>query len=445
MDRRRGVRRAAAGLLALAVVASLRVGGDAAAGAGFVAGTLVNPVFRGANTEPSLRVARDGTAYVGAIRGFPKGVDLWRVGAGGGPAAYLGSPDSAVPTPCCAGLGGGDMDLAVADDGTVAYTSLWLGSLTVGRSNDGGRTFVSQPLGSPVVGDDRPWLATDGHAFYLSFHDLLTGNIDILRSPAGTEAGLAYTPMAPVLSPGDAAVGNNQLGDLLADRRHPGVLHQVYTTTAGATLGLGGGSSAVQNVVRMATSVDGGATWTQHTVLSDPAATAGFASVFPAAALDAAGSLYVAVSDDARVLVLSSRDRGATWGRPVRVDPGIGAAVFPWVAAGGDGGVVVSWLGSRVTGADAPDASWQVYAAETLDGAASAPAYRLFTVSDRVVHVKGICQQGVGCRSGRELGDFFQVAVGADGVAALAWADDGLGGPAVVRFARGGLTLGAPN
>jgi hypothetical protein len=51
----------------------------------------------------------------------------------------------------------------------------------------------------------------------------------------------------------------------------------------------------------------------------------------------------------------------------------------------------------------------------------------------------------VGCRSGRELGDFFQVAVGADGVAALAWADDGLGGPAVVRFARGGLTLGAPN
>jgi hypothetical protein len=228
--------------------------------------------------------------------------------------------------------------------------------------------------------------------------------------------------MAPVLSPGDAAVGNNQLGDLLADRRHPGVLHQVYTTTADTTLGLNGGSGTGQNMVRMATSTDGGASWAQHTVLSDPAATAGFASVFPAAALDAAGTLYVAVSDNARVLVLSSRDRGTTWGRPQRVDPGIGAVVFPWVAAGGDGGVVVGWLGSRVTGADAPDARWQVYAAETLNGAVSAPTYRLFTVSDRVVHAKGICQQGVGCRSGRELGDFFQVAVGPDGVAGLAWA-----------------------
>ncbi|HEY2704793.1 MAG TPA: sialidase family protein [Candidatus Dormibacteraeota bacterium] len=445
MDRRRGVRRAVTGLLAVAVVASLRVGGGgAAAEPGFTTTTLVNPAFKGANTEPSLRVARDGTAYVGAIRGFPKGVDLWRLGAGGGPAAYLGSPDSAVPAPCCAGLGGGDMDLAIADDGTVAYTSLWLGSLTVGRSTDGGRTFVSQPLGSPVVGDDRPWLATDGHSFYLSFHDILTGNIDIVRSAAGPQAGLAYTPMTPVLSPADAAVGNNQLGDLLADRRHPGVLHQVYTTSADASLGLNGGPGAGQNVVRMATSTDGGGSWVQHTVLTGPAAS-GYASVFPAAALDATGALYVAVSDNAHVLVLSSSDRGVTWRGPVRVDPGIGAVVFPWVAAGGDGGVVVSWLGSRVTGPDAPDASWQVYAAETLSGAAAAPAYRLFTVSDRVVHARGICQQGLGCRSGRELGDFFQVAVGPDGLAGLAWADDGLGGPAVVRFARGGLTLGPPN
>src|SRR5205807_2686208 len=83
-----------AGPLALAALASARLdGGGVAAGPGFVVSTLANPVFKGANTEPSLRLARDGTAYVGAIRGFPKGVDLWRVGAGGGPAAYLGSPD----------------------------------------------------------------------------------------------------------------------------------------------------------------------------------------------------------------------------------------------------------------------------------------------------------------------------------------------------------------
>jgi hypothetical protein len=336
------------------------------------------------------------------------------------------------------------MDLAVADDGTLVYSSLWLGSLTVGRSSDGGHSFVSQPLGSPVVGDDRPWLATDGASFYMSYHDILTGNIQVERSAAGTQAGMTYTPATPVLPPTDAAVGNNQLGVLLADHRHPGALFQVYTTSSEVSMGLnGGGTSAGQNVVRMATSTDAGGSWTQHTVFSGPPA-AGYASVFPAAALDRAGNLYVAVSDNSAVLVFSSSDRGTTWRGPVRVDPGVGAVTFPWVAAGGDGGVVVSWLGSPAAGPDAPEGRWDVYAAEALNGAAPGPAYRVFRVSDRPVHLKGICQQGIGCRSGRELGDFFSAAVGPDGIASLAWADDGLGGPAVIRFARGGLALGPP-
>ena len=443
---RRGARYGAAGLLALAVLASARPGGDgAAAGPAFVVSTLANPVFTGADTEPSLRLARDGTAYVGAIRGFPRGVDLWRVGAGGGPAAYLGSPDTDVPTPCCTALGGGDMDLAVTDDGAVAYTSLWLGSLTVGRSSDGGHTFVSQPLGSPVAGDDRPWLATDGGAVYMTFHDILSGNIDVERSAAGPEAGLVYAPQRPILPPTDAAVGNNQIGPLLADRHRPGLLYQVYTTTSEPMISITTGPGSGQNSVRMATSADGGASWTLHTIFTGPPAT-GYASIFPAAAVDRAGTVYVVVSDNSGVLVFSSADRGATWRGPVRVEPPTGGAtVFPWISAGGPGGVVVAWLGSRVAGVDAPDASWQVYAAESLDAAAPAPAYRLFTVSDRPVHAKGICQQGIGCRSGRELGDFFSVEVGPDGIANFAWADDGLGGPAVVRYARGGLVLGAPN
>jgi hypothetical protein len=241
-------------------------------------------------------------------------------------------------------------------------------------------------------------------------------------------------------------VGNNQLGGLLADRQHPGVLYQVYTTSSGTT-SLGpssGGPTAEQNVVRMASSGDGGATWAQHTVFTGPTPR-GYASVFPAAAIDRAGNLYVAVSDNANLLVFSSTDRGVTWRGPVRADAGGGAVVFPWIAAGGDGGVVVSWMGSQVAGADAPDSRWQVYAAEARNGTAPSPAWQRFTVSDRLVRAGGICQSGLGCASGRELGDFFQVAVGPDGLAHLAWADDGLGGPAVVRYARGGLTLGPPN
>jgi hypothetical protein len=447
MDRWRGVRRRAAclGLLLLAVGVSLRGGGPAGAGLGFTAVTLVSPGFTGPSTEPSIRMARDGTAYVGAIRGVPRGIDLWRIPPGGGPAAYLGSPDSPAPSPtCCAALGGGDMDLAVTDDGSVVYASLWLGSVTVGRSGDRGQSFVSQPLGTLVVGDDRPWLATDGRSVYMSFHDVVTGNIDVEVSPPGPRRGLVYTPTTPALPAVDPAVGNNQIGDLLADRQHPGLLYQVYTTSSAAALGPFSVGTAAQNVVRMATSRDGGVTWTQHTVVAGPASAA-YASVFPSAALDHAGNLYVAVSDDSDLLVFSSTDRGVSWRGPVRVNRGGGSVVFPWVAAGGDGGVVVTWFGSPVAGADSPDARWQVYAAESLNGAAAAPAYRLFTVSDRLVRAGGICQAGLGCRSGRELGDFFQVAVGPDGQANVTWADDGLGDPAVVRYARGGVALGPPN
>jgi hypothetical protein len=51
----------------------------------------------------------------------------------------------------------------------------------------------------------------------------------------------------------------------------------------------------------------------------------------------------------------------------------------------------------------------------------------------------------VSCRDGRQLGDFFQVAVGRDGVANVAWAEDAPAGPATISYARGGLALGSPN
>jgi hypothetical protein len=117
--------------------------------------------------------------------------------------------------------------------------------------------------------------------------------------------------------------------------------------------------------------------------------------------------------------------------------------VFPWIAAGGDGGVVVTWFGAASNNATS---QWKVYAAEATNGTAGAPTYTTYTVSDHVIHTGDVCTRGLGCSSGRTLGDFFQVAVGPDGIANVAWADDGLGAPvAGVFYARGGLALGAPN
>lgn len=425
-------------LLAAAALPAAMLSPARAAGT-FANQKLANPQFTGADTEPSIRVAPDGTVYVGAIRGVPSGIDMWRLDAGGVNPTYLGSPDSLVPSTlgvCCAALGGGDMDLAVNADGSLGISSLWLGSITVGRSTDRGQSFLTQPLGGVIPGDDREWNTSDGATMYMSFHDLATGNIDVERSPAGTTAGLVYAPAGLVLGPTDPALNNNELGDIVADRQHPGLVYQVYTTPSTGT--------GAQNQIRMAVSTDSGSTWTSHTVYTGPAG-AGFDSIFPSAAVDRAGNVYVAASDDHHVLVFSSTDHGATWSAPTDVNTSGNAAVFPWVAAGGNGGVVVTWFGADTTDPSNASDNWQVLGAESTNGTAAAPSYALSTVSDHVVRHGIICQSGLSCTDGRQLGDFFQVAVGPDGIANVAWSDDGAGDPSVVYYARGGVNLGPAN
>jgi hypothetical protein len=447
VDRRMGVGLALTAVLVTASVAGATgVAPPAPAGAPteFTNSSLANPQYKGANTEPSLRIARDGTVYVGAIRGLPSGIDLWRIEHGTGPVTHLSSPDSLLPTTnaCCLALGGGDMDLAVLNNGTLAFSSLYLGSVYVGRSTDRGQTMTSQPLGGVIPVDDRQWQTSDGTSIYMSFHDVPTGNINVERS----NDGLIYMPASPVLSPTDPANQDNQLGNLVADRHHPGLLYQVYVTSTAPNLSDGTpiGAQGKLNVVRMAVSTNGGNSWTQHTVFTGDAKV-NYASIFPSAAVDRAGNVFVAVSDNANLLVFSSVDQGAHWTAPVRVNSPAGAAAFPWISAGGPGGVVVSWFGASTPDPASKANLWHVYAAESRNATAAAPTYNLFQVSNHVIHKGMLCENGLNCSDGRQLGDFFQVAVGPDGIANLAWADDGAGGSSTISYARGGFNLGSPD
>jgi hypothetical protein len=194
----------------------------------------------------------------------------------------------------------------------------------------------------------------------------------------------------------------------------------------------------------MATSHDGGATWTSHPVFSGPT-TSDYGSVFPAAAIDASGNLYATVTDEQNgVLVFSSVDGGSTWSAPTNLSSLIGAnsaaTVFPWIAAAGSGGVVVTWMG-----ASANPGIWNVYAAEATNGASTAPSYTAYVVSDHTVHSGPLCTLGTGCSNGRQLGDFFQVAVDPAGFANVAWADDGESTGTQIVYAQGGVPLGTPN
>ncbi|MBV8563714.1 MAG: exo-alpha-sialidase [Actinobacteria bacterium] len=91
-------------------------------------------------------------------------------------------------------------------------------------------------------------------------------------------------------------------------------------------------------------------------------------------ASDRAGNLYAAWSDGHHIWEASSRDQGATWTAPARVDVGPGTALLPVVLAGDQGRVAVAYYKTPYSAGDAPgwafplDAVWWVSLAESTGG-----------------------------------------------------------------------------
>src|SRR4029077_101301 len=87
--------------------------------------------------------------------------------------------------------------------------------------------------------------------------------------------------------------------------------------------------------------------------------------------------------------------------------------------------------------------------AQTLNANSREPVFTVSEASDHVTHKGPICNVGILCGSGtRQLLDFFQVAVGPDGLANIMYADTGnSNGTPHVSYARqisGPLALNNP-
>ncbi len=85
--------------------------------------------------------------------------------------------------------------------------------------------------------------------------------------------------------------------------------------------------------------------------------------------------------------------------------------------------------------------------AQSLNAAAREPVFTISQASDHVNHVGPICNLGLLCASGtRNLLDFFQVAIGPDGLANVVYAEDTTGPrhPEFARQASGPLALTNP-
>jgi hypothetical protein len=133
------------------------------------------------------------------------------------------------------------------------------------------------------------------------------------------------------------------------------------------------------------------------------------------AAVDARGRLYLAWTDDVDSWLQRSDDEGVTWSAPRRLNPIEATAVYPTVAAGGDGNVLVAWYqadrrGNRNDVVAMRGARWSLRWSGSMDAGQSLAAT---STADRLIHTGVLCTKGDTCAlpNSRNLFDDFAAAI----------------------------------
>lgn len=406
----------------------------------------------GSNTagEPSLHVSKADLVGLGSEEGVGSGSEYWRATQVGGSSAasacgltYSGQPNGVSHV----GASGGDIDTAFAPVKSAAGTyriyvaSLNLASINVAVSNDNGVTFSQTPVQAGLPVDDREWIAAYGaDTSLLSYHDIATSNIDVLRSDNG---GASYTQIARVIPDTDYKAQNNELGNLVIDHNHPTAggfwAYQSFVAPS-SDPGLTG--SAPYNEAFLGVSNDGGATWTDKPI---PCTTRfganGLDHNFPNVSVAPNGTLYYTVSNDHAIYVAESNDHGNSWTCSGAISSN-GQAIFPWVVATSAGEDLV-YYGATGSGANQ---TWYVYFAQNRKQTVTGWK----TNQLMPVHSGQVCEGGVSCTGGRQLFDDFAVDTDQSGWAHIAYSHDApdLGGSGTYTgyaVQQSGTPVGVPN
>jgi hypothetical protein len=449
-----GPRRAAtvAGLAAAALMAMLPAADAATGGSvhGFSYGELqastVGKAGCGTNLagEPAIHVSKANLVGLGSENGLGGGSAYWTGTQVGGSAAnacgltYDGQPNASGGV----GASGGDIDTTFAPvkgtSGTYRiYTaSLNLASVHVATSTDNGKTWSQTPVQGGLPVDDREWIAAYGaNTSLLTYHDIATNNIDVLRSDNG---GQSYTQIAQAIPPTDYKAMNNELGNLVIDHNSgtgtstsPFRAYQSFvapSTSAGSSF----------NEAFLAVSADGGNTWADKPI---PCSTKWGGSLdhnFPNVSVTPSGQLWYAVSNDTNIFTASSSDHGNTWTCSGPVSTNTAQAIFPWLVATNSGVDLVYYGAPTKT-----NQTWYVYFAQRISSWRT-PQQLM------AVHKGAVCEGGVSCSGGRQLFDDFGIDTDQSGWAHVAYSHDapGLGGSSTFTgygVQTSGAKIGAPN
>lgn len=456
------------------------------------------PLTLGAGAEPSIRTLPAGSKdQQAAIVSAPAGTgsNFWYIDALRHPNGTYTMKGSAAQQPDL-GTGGGDSEIAVGRLGkrgtcpAIAYTGLHnidlLDNFTAARSDTCGESFTNPPnlYATQNTATDRQWQSFDGRkTVHLIYHKVDTGQIvDSISYDGGfkyvTQAGPGgIGVIGSLIDPSHAYTQQQvKIGNLVTDYAHPvkgahypappvgsgEQIHPLYAIFAGTANAQE--TALAQNpkanydyldTLYLATSRDGGQTWTDRKIFSVPAKShRELDLVFPVIAIDRAGNLYALWSDGFKVQYAFSRNHGRTWSKPFQVNPDNRGAkpdkghadLFPWLAAGAAGKIDIVWYhgnGGDTSAYRNPGTNdrrhgttvWTVAFAQlfgatrhTLSGR---PAPRIVTRSQAVtppIHKGSVCNNGTTCGitgpGDRTLLDFFQVAIDSAGRANIAYASD---------------------
>ncbi|MFA5860331.1 MAG: sialidase family protein [Candidatus Thermoplasmatota archaeon] len=388
------------------------------------AGAFTTPVVVTKGTaEPGLLLDNESNVWVHAPGG------LWK-------SADNGATFTAIdfgPGP----VFGGDAELTIARNGSLYYSDLeQLAALSVFSSHDKGKTWSYQPIASDAPLTDRQWMANGKDvgplagapdAVYLAYNQLASG-VWVTKS---TDGGLKWTPHLAFATSGATEVDFQTMGNIVVDPK--GIVYVSFTMgSAGAPLTPPLNGYAVVVLV----SEDGGLTWTPRTVAKGAES---YSNLFPILAVDDAGTLYATFAAKLEggttdVWLTYSKDHGAKWSKPVKVDSHVGSHAQPWVSTGDvPGELALAWYENPLPGRPQDvKGEWHVQASYTKNGDTDAPTFREMQVSPGTVHKGPICVDGVLCQGGRELLDFFQIRLDARNVAHVAYADNAEGGAKVI-------------
>ena len=434
------------------------------AGAGDIVGFTeqVSPRADENATEPYIAIDRsDGTIYVAWQSG---GSHVARSDDGGRTFTTVfdqhdvGDVDVAVggPTPCTLPSNG-----CVPGTRRVYLTSIEETPLPLqthlAYSDDRGATWTVNELAAlNPSAIDRPWLAVypgsvaTSDKVYIGYHDFTISQIWVAASIDG---GQTFGPSEDTFSDVHAQSETfcNSIPSGLEVDPNTGEVYIQWITAGPIQNAQGCDLTQNQNFheVWIAHSAGAGVapvtTWDDHLVFDGPEDT-NADKIFADIAVDSAGNVYsvfpdnLAAPDHFDIWFSHSSDKAASWSAPVKVNSDKGTHFFPWIAAGSAGRVDFIWLNSPdYTPTDAELSPWYVTFAQTTNGTAMEPKFNQTSESSSVMHVGGICTNGIFCSlsgGNRDLADSISIAIDRGGSAGLVWTDQGrvLHGPTHISY-----------